>query len=378
MAPSSKQHARAAFLISARGTHVDTHKPSTRRAAACALAMLHRLPLLAILGTASALQLPPPALKFDFCGYGTNYVKCEGTSPASVPVVLVHGFGGSSGQWRATLKDVALAGRTVYAIDLLGFGDSPKPALDGTGLEYSIELWAQQLQQFVKEVVVAQDGADQAVVVGNSIGSLACVCAAARSPAADSTIAGLGLFNCAIGMNSKAEPLPDDPPAYAFFFALAKPLFVLIDVLLRSPLAGALFDKVRTPETVRSVLEKGVYMNSDRVDDELVNMITRPATDEGALQTFVEILAGDPGPRPEALVGQIDESTPIACWWGPDDQVTPLIGVVGQFFKKLPSERAAAEFTLLPETGHCPFDDRPDIASPALIDWLDRRWPPTA
>ena len=127
--------------------------------------MLHRLPLLAILGTASALQLPPPALKFDFCGYGTNYVKCEGTSPASVPVVLVHGFGGSSGQWRATLKDVALAGRTVYAIDLLGFGDSPKPALDGTGLEYSIELWAQQLQQFVKEVVVAQDGADQAVVV---------------------------------------------------------------------------------------------------------------------------------------------------------------------------------------------------------------------
>ena len=118
--------------------------------------------------------------------------------------------------------------------------------------------------------------------------SLACVCAAARSPAADSTIAGLGLFNCAIGMNSKAEPLADDPPAYAFFFALAKPLFVLIDVLLRSPLAGALFDKVRTPETVRSVLEKGVYMNSDRVDDELVNMITRPATDEGALQTFVE------------------------------------------------------------------------------------------
>ena len=86
-----------------------------------------------------------------------------------------------------------------------------------------------------------------------------------------------------------------------------------------------------------------------------------------------------PGQTPtEALVGQIDESTPIACWWGPDDQVTPLIGVVGQFFKKLPSERAAAEFTLLPETGHCPFDDRPDIASPALIDWLDRRWPPTA
>ena len=64
---------------------------------------------------------------------------------------------------------------------------------------------------------IAEDGADQAVVVGNSIGSLACVCAAAANPP---SIAGVGLFNCAIGMNSKAPPLPDDPVAYALFFNL--------------------------------------------------------------------------------------------------------------------------------------------------------------
>ena len=84
---------------------------------------------------------------------------------------------------------------------------------------------------------------------------------------------------------------------------------------------------------------------------------------------------GAPGPRPESLVPRIAATTPIACWWGPEDQVTPLIGVVAQFFRRLPAERAATEFTLLPGTGHCPFDDRPDLASPALIAWLDREWP---
>ena len=311
------------------------------------------------------------ALQHRFKGFDTNYVKVGSASSAHPPVVLVHGFGSSSGQWRATLKDLAAAGRTAYAIDLLGFGQSPKPRLRSD--TYSIDLWAEQLQEFVDEIVVAQDGAESAVVVGNSIGSLTCVCAAAKNPPA---LAGVGLFNCAIGMNSKAPPLDGDPLLYVVFFNLiGRPLFALIDLLLRSPLVSLLFDKVRTAETVRSVLEGGVYQNVARVDDELVRMITQPAEDAGALETFVEILTGDPGERPESLVPQIESSIPIACWWGPEDQVTPLIGVVGQYFQQLPSKRPAAEFALLPGTGHCPFDDQPELASPALIAWLDREWP---
>ena len=50
----------------------------------------------------------------------------------------------------------------VYAIDLLGFGRSDKPLLD-----YSTELWRDQLMDFMSEFVDAP-----AVLVGNSIGSL--------------------------------------------------------------------------------------------------------------------------------------------------------------------------------------------------------------
>ena len=60
---------------------------------------------------------------------------------------------------------------------------------------------------------------------------------------------------------------------YVFFFnAIGKPLFLLIDTMLRSSLSAALFDRVRTAETVRSVLEGGIYQNAARVDDELVRI----------------------------------------------------------------------------------------------------------
>ena len=98
---------------------------------------------------AHAVMLAPPAAQaaerrtLDFEGHATRYVKAGAPSakPGVPPVVLVHGFGGSSGQWRATVADLAAAGRTVYALDLLGFGASPKAKA-----AYSIELWARQLR----------------------------------------------------------------------------------------------------------------------------------------------------------------------------------------------------------------------------------------
>lgn len=45
------------------------------------------------------------------------------------PVVLVHGFGGNVNHYRKLIADLQPLYR-VYAIDLLGFGESDKPALD--------------------------------------------------------------------------------------------------------------------------------------------------------------------------------------------------------------------------------------------------------
>jgi pimeloyl-ACP methyl ester carboxylesterase len=118
-----------------------------------------------------------------------------------------------------------------------------------------------------------------------------------------------------------------------------------------------------------------VYVNTARVDETLVSLITRPAEADGALDAFVEILSGNPGPRPETLAPLLRLDLPLAVFWGTDDQVTPLGGPVGQYFQRLPGTRpGSTEFTLIPGTGHCPFDDRPDLCSPALLSWLERTW----
>jgi pimeloyl-ACP methyl ester carboxylesterase len=59
-------------------------------------------------------------------GYRLHYVA-EG--PANGPVVvLVHGLGGSAGDWLNLAANLAKAGFRVYMPDLLGYGRSPMPA----------------------------------------------------------------------------------------------------------------------------------------------------------------------------------------------------------------------------------------------------------
>lgn len=72
----------------------------------------------------------------------------------------------------------------MYAIDLLGFGDSDKAALD-----YSIELWRDQVADFVAQVV-----GKPAALVGNSIGSLVSLAAAHKDAEG---ITGVACLNCA-------------------------------------------------------------------------------------------------------------------------------------------------------------------------------------
>ncbi len=127
-------------------------------------------------------------------GHNINYAVA-GCGP---PVVFVHGFGASIGHFRRNIPALAQSYKAcsarpvqlqypasilpacmractvhmqgqaagmrlqVYALDLLGFGRSDKPLL-----EYSTELWRDQLLDFLTEYVDAP-----AVLVGNSIGSL--------------------------------------------------------------------------------------------------------------------------------------------------------------------------------------------------------------
>lgn len=88
-------------------------------------------------------------------------------------------------------------------MDLLGFGGSSKPA----ELQFTMQVWAEQLVDFVGQVIQADAGPDVGVVmVGNSLGSLAAIMANSVLPA--KAVRGTVLLNCAAGMNNKVPHSP--------------------------------------------------------------------------------------------------------------------------------------------------------------------------
>ncbi|KAF9661461.1 hypothetical protein SADUNF_Sadunf19G0071300 [Salix dunnii] len=284
--------------------------------------------------------------------FSINYFvsfNSDSQSSPGPPLLLVHGFGASIPHWRRNIDTLA-KNYTVYAVDLLGFGASDKPE----GFSYTMEEWAQLILDFLDEVIQKPT-----VLIGNSVGSLACVIAASESSHA--LVRGLVLLNCAGGMNNKA--IVDD-----WRIKLFLPLLWLIDFLLKQrAIASWIFERVKERDTLRNIL-LSVYGNKESVDEDLVEIIRGPACDEGALDAFVSIVTGPPGPNPVTLMPRL--SIPILVLWGDQDPFTPIDGPVGKYFSSLPSQLSNVSLCMLEGVGHCPHDDKPDLVHDNLLPWL--------
>ncbi len=234
-------------------------------------------------------------LTWDWRGYDIKYVV-HGDGP---PIVLLHGFGASIGHWRKNIPELAAAGHRVYALDLLGFGDSDKP-----DLSYSLEFWVKLLYDFWKAHIK-----EPAVFVGNSIGALMALMTLVTYP---KTASGGVLLNCAGSLNHRPEDLPGGLSIVMGAFAK------LVNSRLTGPL---LFNQVRTKGRIRGSL-KQVYGNRKAITPELVDILHAPACDPGAQRVFASILTAPPGPRPSELLPQVTQ--PLLVLWGEKDPWTPI------------------------------------------------------
>ncbi|WP_347277954.1 alpha/beta fold hydrolase [Alkalinema sp. FACHB-956] len=256
------------------------------------------------------------------------------------PLVLLHGFGASIGHWRNNIPVLASAGYQVFALDLLGFGASDKPALD-----YSMELWRSLVQDFCRDLVQTP-----AVFVGNSIGGLLTLMVLADSPELSR---GGVLLNPAGGLNHRPDEL--NLPLRLILGSFAK--------LASSDLVGAfLFNQVRKKHRIRNSLRQ-VYRNPEAVTEELVELIYRPSCDPGAQKVFASILSAPAGPHPRDLLPQI--TVPLLVLWGEEDPWTPIQG--STLYQQ---QTAQVEFQAIARTGHCPHDDRPEIVNQQILNWL--------
>lgn len=261
-----------------------------------------------------------------------------------LPLVLIHGFGASIGHWSQNMPVLAAAGYRVFALDLLGFGAAPKPAI-----AYSLDLWQELLHDFCQELVQ-----QPAVLVGNSIGALLALMMAVNH---SDQVRGAVLLNCAGGLNHRPDEL--NPVLGWVMGTFAK--------VVNSPTVGPwLFELVRRKSQIKRTLYQ-VYGNRNAVTDELVDLLYQPSCDPGAQKVFASILTAPAGPSPEELLPQLER--PLLVLWGEADPWTPVQG--SHIFREYATTKAI-EYIGLPKTGHCPHDDRPELVNPAILEWLER------
>lgn len=102
-------------------------------------------------------------------GAKINYIELgDSTKPK---VILLHGLGGSIGNWAANTAALA-ASHHVFALDQVGFGKSDKPFM-----KYRVAMYVDFLDKFMSELKI-----EKASLVGNSMGGWVAALMAIKYP----------------------------------------------------------------------------------------------------------------------------------------------------------------------------------------------------
>jgi len=285
-------------------------------------------------------------------GWRIRYQVMPATSPQAAklpPLLLLHGFGASLEQWRDNLAELA-EHRTVYALDLLGFGDSEKAATI-----FNTNLWSDQVQDFWQTWI------DRPVVLlGHSLGALVALNTAVRHPVMVERLVLLTL------------PAAREELLSGWMETLSRGAERLFSTPL---LIRPMLQLFRRPGVVRGAL-RNIYQQRDRVDNALVQQFIRPMQERGAARTLCYLVRSRTEiqftPETKKLVPQL--TVPTLLLWGQVDRVIPL-----SWGEQIAPLNPLLTFQIIPEAGHCAYDDEPPLMNRRILDWLATSpVPPTA
>lgn len=344
--------------------------------------------------TSYAPPLPPKISPATNCQnqlyqWRNQQIRYQQAGPASgPPVLLVHGLFVNSDHWRKTISGLSDAGCNVYALDLLGYGYSSKPAIGSveaqkvngetgrpdvaegialgtangkgvrirdidlkhpTGSPYNFYTWSELISDFCKQVVRKPD----VTLVANSIGSISVLQAVIDNP---SQFSGACIVTPNFRELHKAE-LP--------FVDFAMPIILNVQKTLREKGQG-LFDALATPKTVKQIL-KEPYKVQDAIDDTLVQVLLDPLLLEGGSDVVFDTLSYSAGPLPEQQLAEMPEGKPVWICYGKDDPWTPSARV-----EELISKSSVDRVVGWDGIGHCPHDEAPELVNPFILEFLEK------
>jgi pimeloyl-ACP methyl ester carboxylesterase len=224
-------------------------------------------------------------------------------------------------------------------------------------VRYGFDLWAEQVADFVADQVRSDAPERPLHLVGNSIGGIVALNTARLLQERGTPASQAVLIDCA--QRTLDEKRIAELPIWE---QAGRPL--LKQLVRQRWLLAPLFATLARPAFIRRVL-RVAYPSGANVDDELVALLHRPATDPGAVESFrgfVNLFRDHLAPD---LLAQL--TLPVRMIWGERDPWEAPAEA-----RRWAAERACVrELRVLEGLGHCPHDEAPERVNPILLEWIN-------
>ena len=283
--------------------------------------------------------MPPHFEAFERFPIHTLQVKGERLAYLDVgegrPVIVIHGFGGSMWQWEHQQVPLSREFRLLTP-DLIGSGLSAKP-----DIEYRPDEMLDYFVAFMDALNI-----QRAALVGNSMGAGLAIGMALEHPDRVSKLVLIDGFpaNVRERLTSPSIQRALDTPAPSWLASFGNWLFggLLIESVLK--------EMVHDPALLTPAVVERSNRNRQRPG------VMRPLmTARGTLPLWETGYA--------KRIGQIRHPTLIV--WGEKDRVFPI--AVGE---DLHRTITPSSLVRIPNAGHIPQWEQPDLVNPAMIDFL--------
>lgn len=259
------------------------------------------------------------------------------------PVVLLHGFLGSTVSWDMTINALAAAGFRAIAFDRPPFGLSDKR----TSLDYSLSAQAALTADFMTALEI-----DHAALVGHSAGGPVAAQFALHYP---ERVDKLVFIAAAIGMDTPFDQ-EDNGGVLRSLFSEIDPDSPAAQLALRSLLNSGF----------AAQLANRAMANPQSLTQEMLERAarwTRLPGWEGGLLAFTRDATNEKSQLDLAALDKI--RAPILVIWGEEDAVVPIS--VGQSLKKLLRNEVWITY---PHVGHMPMDEVSDRFNADIVAFL--------
>lgn len=256
---------------------------------------------------------------------------------AGDPVLMIHGIGGGSSvfQYRFAAPALARSGYNVYAIDLLGFGKSSRPAI-----RYTQDLLVGQIESFLETVIQKPT-----ILVANSLTAAYSIRIAAERPDLVKALVLTG----PTGFERLSRPQDEGRIGSFNFF---------------SGFLGPVLFAVITTDNWQEYFLLDAYASKESLTPEVLATYDQNLKVENAEWVIYSFISGNLDQSVENIWP--DLTTPTLLLWGKKD---------GNFLRFTDSERFIAarpdvSFVTFENSKLLPNEDEPELYNKVVIEFL--------